>query len=160
MLLLIPSRHTPLSTLVYFLDPLSKSEFLSFSQMNREYENKNQSGQRKQYPPEDLSLKGYYAIGALSVIIGIVIVGILNLTTPLQIITDRMAHVSRFSGPFFLLQFVPPLLFLLLVYVSFRIVLSIILRPIARYLNIITTGRSLPEGLEERAGRRLLNMGG
>jgi hypothetical protein len=33
-------------------------------------------------------------------------------------------------------------------------VLSIILRPISRYLNIITTGRSLPEGLEEKAGRR------
>ncbi len=126
--------------------------------MNREYENINQSGQRKQYQPEDLSLKGYYSIGALSVIIGLVIVGILNLATPLQIITDRLAYVSRLTGPFFFLQFIPPLLFLLLVYVSFRIVLSIILRPISRYLNIITTGRSLPEGLEEKAGRRLLNI--
>jgi sigma-B regulation protein RsbU (phosphoserine phosphatase) len=32
------------------------------------------------------------------------------------------------------------------------------LRPIARYLNIFTTGGSLPEGLEEKAGRRLLNI--
>jgi hypothetical protein len=119
--------------------------------MNKEYENINQSGQSKQYQPEDLSLKGYYSIGALSVIIGIVIVAILNLATPLQIITDRMAHLSRFSGPFFLLQFVPALLFLLLVYVSFRIVLSIILRPIARYLKIITTGGSLPEDAEANA---------
>ena len=68
--------------------------------MNREDENLNQPGQRKQYQPEDLSLKGYYTIGAISVIIGIVIVGILNLATPLQIITDRMAYLSRFTGPF------------------------------------------------------------
>jgi len=128
------------------------------SQMNREYENKNQSRQRKQYQPEDLSLKGYYVIGALSVTIGIVIVGILNLATPLQIITDRLAYLSRSTGPFFLLQFVPLLLFLLLVYVCFRIVLSIILRPISRYLNIIKSGHNLPEGLEEKAGRRLLNI--
>jgi sigma-B regulation protein RsbU (phosphoserine phosphatase) len=126
--------------------------------MNTEHENKNKSAQRKQYQPEDLSLKGYYTTGALSVIIGIVIVGILNLATPLQIIADRLEYVSRFSGPFFLLQFIPALLFLLLVFVCFRTVLSIILRPIARYLNIITTGASLPEGLEEKAGRRLLNI--
>ncbi len=86
----------------------------------------------KENQPEDLSLKGYYTIGALSVIIGIVIVVILNLATPLEIITDRLANLSRFTGPFFLLQFVPLILFLLLVYVSFRIVLSIILRPISR----------------------------
>lgn len=126
--------------------------------MNKEYKNKNQSGQRKQYQPEDLSLKGYYSIGAISVIIGIVIVVILNLATPLQILTDRLAYVSRFAGPLFLLQFVPAFLFLLLVYVSVRTVLSIILRPISRYLNIITTGLSLPEGLEEKAARRLLNI--
>ena len=74
--------------------------------MNTEYENKNQSRQKKRYPPEDLSLKGYYVIAALSVTIGIVVVGILNLATPLQIITDRLEFVSRFSGPFLLLLFV------------------------------------------------------
>ena len=47
--------------------------------MNREFENINQSRQKKQYQPEDLSLKGYYAIAALSLTIGIIIVGILNL---------------------------------------------------------------------------------
>jgi sigma-B regulation protein RsbU (phosphoserine phosphatase) len=126
--------------------------------MNGEYENKNKSGQRQQYQLEDLSLKGYYAIAAISVTIGIVIVGILNLATPLQIITERLALVSRFSGPIFLLLLVPPLIYLLLVYISSLMVLSIILRPISRYLNIIASGGSLPEGLEEKAGRRLLNV--
>jgi len=128
------------------------------SQMNREYESKNQFRQRKQYQPEDLSLKGYYAIAALSVTIGIIIVGILNIATPLQIITDRLALVSRFTGPFLLLLFIPPLVYLLLVYIFSLIVLSIILRPISRYLNIVTSGGSLPEGLKEKAGRRLLNV--
>lgn len=126
--------------------------------MNGEYENKNKSGQRQQYQLEDLSLKGYYAIAAISVTIGIVIVGILNLATPLQIITERLALVSRFSGPIFLLLLVPPLIYLLLVYISSLMVLSIILRPISRCLNIIASGGSLPEGLEEKAGRRLLNV--
>jgi sigma-B regulation protein RsbU (phosphoserine phosphatase) len=126
--------------------------------MNGEYENKNKSGQRQQYQLEDLSLKGYYAIAAISVTIGIVIVGILNLATPLQIITERLALVSRFSGPIFLLLLVPPLIYLLLVYISSLMVLSIILRPISRYLNIIASGGSLPEGLEEKAARRLLNV--
>jgi hypothetical protein len=98
--------------------------------MNGEYENKNKSGQRQQYQLEDLSLKGYYAIAAISVTIGIVIVGILNLATPLQIITERLALVSRFSGPIFLLLLVPPLIYLLLVYISSLLVLSIILRPV------------------------------
>jgi len=94
--------------------------------MNRESENINQSRQKKQYQHEDLSLKGYYAIAALSVTIGIIIVGILNLATPLQIINDRVAFVSRFSGLFFLLLFIPPLLYLLLVKVdgTFRISIS------------------------------------
>ena len=114
--------------------------------------------QKTQFQPEDLSLKGYYAIAALSVTLGIVIVGILNLATPLQIITDRLALLSRFTGPIFLLLLVPPLIYLLLVYISSLIVLRVILRPISRYLNIITSGRSLPEGQEEKAGQRLLNL--
>jgi sigma-B regulation protein RsbU (phosphoserine phosphatase) len=126
--------------------------------MNRKFENINASGQKTQSHPEDLSLKGYYGIAALSVTIGIFIASILNFATPLQIITDRLALVSRFTGPVFLLLFIPPLFYLLLVYASSLIMLSIILRPVSRYLNLITTGGSLPEGLEEKAGRRLLNL--
>ncbi len=126
--------------------------------MMSEFENKNPAGLAHRYQIEEFSLRGYYVIAALSVTIGIVIVGILNLATPLHIITDRMAFVSRFSGPFLLLLLIPPLLYLLLVYISSLLVLRIILRPISRYLNIITSGRSLPEGLEEKARRRLLNV--
>jgi sigma-B regulation protein RsbU (phosphoserine phosphatase) len=121
------------------------------------YKNNNQSGQRQQFQPEDLSLKGYYAIAALSVTIGIVTVGLLNLATPLEIISDRMAFVSQFSGPLFLL-FIPPLIYLLLVYILSLLVVRIILGPISRYQNIVTLGGSISEDLEEKAGRRLLNV--
>lgn len=130
--------------------------------MNREDEKKNQSEQIEQYQAEDLSLKGYYAIGALSVIIGIVIVSILNLATP-HFFSDRLAYLSRRTGlatgiGFYLILIAAPLPGLLLIYVSFRIMLSIILRPISSYLNLITTDRSLPGGLKEKAERRLLNI--
>ena len=126
--------------------------------MNAESENKSRPGQKEQYRPEDLSLKGYYSIGILSVIIGFVIVGILNLATPLQIITDRMAYLSQLTTPFLLLNIIPPFLFLLMVYFLYRIVISFILRPIAKYLKIYVTGGSLPRGLTEKARRRLLNI--
>ena len=130
--------------------------------MNREDEKKNQFEQIEQYQPEDLSLKGYYAIGFLSLIIGFVIVSILNLATP-HFLSDRLAYLSQRTGlstgiGFYLIMIVAPLPGLLLIYFSFRIMLSIILWPLARYLNLITTGRSLPAGLKEKAERRLLNI--
>jgi sigma-B regulation protein RsbU (phosphoserine phosphatase) len=130
--------------------------------MNREDEKKNQPEQIEQYQPEDLSLKGYYAIGLLSLIIGFVIVSILNLATP-HFLSDRLAYLSQRTGlstgiGFYLILIAAPLPGLLLIYFSFRIMLSIILRPLSRYLNLITTDRSLPEGVKEKAERRLLNI--
>ncbi len=126
--------------------------------MNREYENGNRSGQRNQYQSEDLSLKGYNVIGALSIIIGVLIVGLLNLMTPLEIVTERLAYLSRFSGLAYYLHFVPPFIFLLLVYVFFHNVLNFILRPVSGYLKIIASGNDPPKSLKEKAGRRLLNI--
>ena len=65
--------------------------------MKKEYEKKNQPEQIEQYQPEDLSLKGYYAIGFLSLIIGFVIVSILNLATP-HFLSDRLAYLSQRTG--------------------------------------------------------------
>ena len=126
--------------------------------MTQETEHNNHPRQRHLSQFEDLSLKGYYGIAALSLTIGIVIVSILNAVTPLQIITDRLALVSQSAGPVFLLLIIPPLLYLLLVYGCSVIMLNIILRPISRYLKAVSSGSRLPGGLEEKAGRRLLNL--
>ena len=126
--------------------------------MKKEFENKYQSGQKQQYQPEDLSLKWYYGITALSLTIGILIVSILNFVTPLQILTDRLALVSRSAGPVFLLLLIPPLFYFLLVYFSSVIMLNIILRPVSRCLKLVSSGGRLPDDLEEKAGRRLLNL--
>ncbi len=131
--------------------------------MNLKNKNEYQSAKKYQYQVKDLSLKGYYAIGGFSVIIGIVIVGILNMATPLQFFTERLAYLSRATGEssgikLFLLLLISPLPGLILIAVSFQIVLGIILRPISRYLKIIRSGGSLPDGLEEVARRRLLNI--
>ena len=56
--------------------------------MNSENENKDQPVNRQQQPG-DLSLKGYYAIAAISVTIGIVIVGILNPMFRIEIKNDN-----------------------------------------------------------------------
>ena len=84
--------------------------------MNAENENRVQPEQKEPYQAEDLSLKGYYTIALISFIIGFVIVGILNLATPLQIVSDRLAYLSRLSTPLRLLNIIPPILFLLMVY--------------------------------------------
>ncbi|CAB1080967.1 Serine phosphatase RsbU, regulator of sigma subunit [Olavius algarvensis Delta 1 endosymbiont] len=126
--------------------------------MNSEFENKGQPGQKEQYRAEDLSLKGYYTIAVISVIIGFVIVGILNLVTPLQIISERLAYLSRLSTPFRLLNIIPPILFLLMVYFAYRMLISFMLRPIAKYLKLHATGGSLSKGLAKNARRRLLNI--
>ena len=131
--------------------------------MTREDDNINQPIQRQKLQPEDLSLKGYYVIGLVSLAIGMVIVGILNMATPLQFIADRLAHLSRVTGysgglKFYLLLIVVPLPGVVAICASFQIVLSIILKPISKYLKIIKKGGSPPESLQERARRRLLNI--
>jgi sigma-B regulation protein RsbU (phosphoserine phosphatase) len=131
--------------------------------INTEDANLDQAVKRLKIHPENLSLRGYYVIGLVSVAIGMLIVGILNLVTPLQFIADRLAHLSRITGysggwEFYLLLILFPLPGVVVIGVSFQIVLSIILRPISKYLKMVTAGGSLPAGLEERAGRRLLNI--
>ena len=131
--------------------------------MTREDDDINQPIQRQKPQPEELSLKGYYVIGLVSVAIGMAIVGILNMATPLQFIADRLAHLSRVTGysgglKFYLLLIVVPLPGVVVICVSFQMVLSIILRPISKYLKVIKKGESLPEGLQESARRRLLNI--
>ena len=128
------------------------------SLMTPETEHNHQSGQRQQYRPGDLSLRGYYGIAALALTIGIIIVSILNFVTPLQILTDRLDLLSQSAGPVFLLLLIPPLFYFLLVYTSSVIMLSVILRPISRYLKLVSSGSPLPDGLQEKAGRRLLNV--
>lgn len=126
--------------------------------MSRKYKEANRDEQVKQYQSNDLSLKGYYAIGALSILIGLFIVGILNIMTPLQIVAGRMEYLARFSGVVLYLHFVPPLVFLLLAYGFFHFVLSVILRPVYGYLKICGTSNTFPKDLHEKAGRRLLNI--
>lgn len=131
--------------------------------MTRKDDDINQPTRRQNFQPEDLSLKGYYVIGLVSVAIGMLIVGILNMATPLRFVADRLAHLSRITGysdglKFYLTLIVVPLPGVVVICVSFQIVLSIILKPISKYLKIIRKGGSLPEGLQERARRRLLNI--
>jgi sigma-B regulation protein RsbU (phosphoserine phosphatase) len=131
--------------------------------MSKKHENISQSEQILQYPPRDLSLKGYYVIAGTSVFIGIVVVGILNLATPLQFFTERLAYISQLTGnvgglKLYLLMIIAPLPGVLLIGVSFLLVLPLILHPIAKYLKLFDRGLGLPEGLEAKARRRLLNI--
>jgi sigma-B regulation protein RsbU (phosphoserine phosphatase) len=131
--------------------------------MNTKFE-KDHSFLRKNHKPSgNLSLKGYYKIGGLSVFIGFIVVFILNLATPLQFINDRVEYYTQLTDFSIEVRFYLPvvlslLMGLLFVYFSFRFVLSLILRPINCYLCMIKAGHPLTEGLEEKARRRLLNI--
>ncbi len=118
--------------------------------------------EREQYEVQNLSLRGYYSIGAISVLVAIGVVSLLNLATP-HFLSDRLAYFSQQVGTssgvkFHLLLFVTPIPGLLVIYAFFLIMLSIILRPISRYLDLLKSGLDFPDDLKDKARRRLLNI--
>ncbi len=143
--------------------PCCTISFLFFvSKMNNSKDLKKRPAQMGQSKAEDLSLRGYYSIGTLSVIIGIGVVSLLNLATP-HFLSDRLAYFSQQIGistglKFYLLLFVTPIPGLLLIYACFRIMLRIILGPISKYLNLLKANQVVPDDLIIKAGRRLLNI--
>jgi len=112
--------------------------------------------------PRRVSLKGFYFIGIAATAIGIGVVMLLNMATPLEFILDQLGAADegkvihwgqligkRLFGLGFLIIISCPLLLL---------GMHSVLRPISDYLKLIKAGQEAPVDLFQRAKRRLINL--
>ncbi len=109
-----------------------------------------------------ISLKWYYWIGAFAIAIGVAVVFILNLATPVEFILQGRARFDGASSPVIALEIVGILgRFFSIVLLSWGILLVAVrrlLRPIQACLACLRAGRQPSEDLLQRAKRRLLNL--
>ena len=112
--------------------------------------------------PDKVSLRGLYVIGAMATAIGITVVFVLNIATPMDFILNQLAELSRKQGGIFGLELARRLLGLLIIIPAVcsltLLVIHQLLRPIAGCLTQVRTGKEPQAGLAEKARRRLINL--
>ena len=111
----------------------------------------------------DISLRGFYVISATATALGVVIVFVLNLATPLEFTQARFAELSMEKGTAPLVFAIIMRLFFLcamIVAVSIPSVLAMheMLRPIRKFLGRLKMGKRPQASLVNRAKRRLINL--
>ena len=112
---------------------------------------------------ERISLKEYYGIGAIATTIGISVVIILNLSTPLDFFQNihlGMTHEKSglFGSGFYGIIFQRLAAVLLLSYILTLLSIRMMLRPISNYVKVRKMGQTPVTDVLERAQRRLLNL--
>jgi class 3 adenylate cyclase len=112
--------------------------------------------------PYGVSLKGLYTIAATATAMGIIVVFVLNVATPMDFISNQLADLPRKGTFSYLLELGKRLLgFLLLLSLVCGLTFMILrrlLRPLDECITGIRAGEE-PEGdLVDRAGRRLINL--
>ena len=106
-----------------------------------------------------ISLRGFYLIGEMATMIGIAMVFVLNLATPLSFVLDSLGSLPQMDAVELGLKAGIRLIFIIVVtFLPLFTAMHLILRPIATYLTFIRTGQDPPADLEEKARRRLLNL--
>ncbi|MFT5701399.1 MAG: serine phosphatase RsbU (regulator of sigma subunit) [Desulforhopalus sp.] len=113
-----------------------------------------------QTPTHRITLAYYYWIGIISVTIGVAVVVLLNLFTPLQIIENSILEHTQTASNNTLFEFALPRLFLLL-FLSYGVVLlglRSLLKPIAVCLAIDQRGEKANDNQIREARKRLLNL--
>ena len=109
-----------------------------------------------------ISLRGYYYIGATATAVGVVVVFLLNVATPVDFIQERFGNLMQQSGEAFAVSFTKRISLLLgiIVFVSGlgAIAMHRMLRPVAGCLNLMKTGKNPPDEWAARARRRLINL--
>ena len=106
---------------------------------------------------------GFYLIGCAAITIGIIVVVILNITTPfaverLALIKEGMRQSYESHLPFWLIFLLRFVIFLFISYLPIVGALSLILRPVADVIQSLKQGRMPDQSLWALAGRRLLNL--
>jgi sigma-B regulation protein RsbU (phosphoserine phosphatase) len=108
-------------------------------------------------------LRGFYLIGMIAITVGIVMVFLLNLSTPFTL--ERMISISEgvrqsynLQLPSWLIMFLRFLIILVVAYLPILIALYVILRPVDTVIRMLKEGIMPEKPLWDLAGRRLLNL--
>ena len=112
--------------------------------------------------PPKASVSGFYWIGVGATIVGILVVAILNLATPLEFVIARF-EAMRQGGDILWIDVVAyrfAILCLLaaLACIPFLVILKRLLTPISLCLSLKRRHQSIPLHLEQRAKQRLINL--
>lgn len=112
--------------------------------------------------PHKTLLSRFYLIGVVATIVGILVVAILNLATPLEFIIAQL-QTLRQGGEFLWIHVVAyrfAILCLLATFacVPFLVILRRVLTPISQCLSLKNRQQSLPPPLELKAKQRLINL--
>ena len=107
-------------------------------------------------------LSKFYFIGVVATIVGILVVAILNLATPLEFVIAQL-QALRQGGDFLWIHFVAfrfSILCLLAAFacIPFLVVLKRVLSPISKCLLLKHRHQSVPPPLEQKAKQRLINL--
>lgn len=112
--------------------------------------------------PDDISLRGFYLISAIATAIGVLVVFLLNVATPMDFIRARFGELTQQTGVPLAMAIIKRLLILLgtIAVVSSLAVAAMhqILLPIARCLRLLKAGETPPDEWTDRAKRRLINL--
>ncbi|MCP4668185.1 MAG: adenylate/guanylate cyclase domain-containing protein [Deltaproteobacteria bacterium] len=112
--------------------------------------------------PADISLRGFYIIGGTATAIGVLVVFLLNVSTPMDFIRARFGELTQQQGALLVQAIVKRLLILLGVIAGLSGLgagaMHVMLRPIAGCLRLLKAGEEPPEEWTDRARRRLINL--
>jgi adenylate cyclase len=112
--------------------------------------------------PPGISLRGFSTISATSTALGVLAVFLLNASTPIDFIRDRLTILIQQTG----LDLVVAVLDRLVILLGITAVASglsalamhLILRPVSRCLGMLKAGGEPPAEWVKQAGRRLINL--
>jgi len=106
-----------------------------------------------------ISMRGFYGIVAVSTVIGLFTVVILNMATPLSLVYERMGSLGQGEGLQFWFEVGIRMVFFILITCAILFVsMHRMLWPISRCLSLIRAGQDPPGDVAEKALRRLLNL--
>jgi adenylate cyclase len=111
-------------------------------------ENSHKGGLR----PGDASLRGFYLVAVMATVLGIMVIFLLNMATPLNFFMERFRGRSAWSVVWRMIG-VTSMACILLFFVIRRLT-----NPISVYLRCLRNGRDTPANILMAARRRLLNL--
>ncbi len=113
-------------------------------------------------PPKSFSLSGFYYIGLEATLVGILVITILNLATPLEFVIARLQAIRQGGDIlwFHVVGYRFAILCSLATFacIPFLVILKRVLTPISECLILKTQHKPIPPTLEQKAQQRLINL--